>query len=183
MKIRSKKRGFSLGEILVAVAIVAVLAAVVLPSIGSQLNKGDNGRVESDLTAIQSGIQQFLADVRRYPASLQQLFVLITTSDKGIDGVVYTTAQVNRWRGPYVTKDTMGAGATGFGQRITATFVDTTVTAQKWMMVVVPGIDTINAVEIDAAMDDGKTATGQIRWTRNGAASDGFLKYFALPRQ
>ena len=81
MKVRAKKRGFSLGEILVAVAIIAVMAAVVIPSIGSQLNKGDVGRIESDLTGLRSGVEQFLADVRRYPASVSQLVTSISATD------------------------------------------------------------------------------------------------------
>src|SRR5438477_12725105 len=89
MRRRSKKRGFSLGEILVAVAIIAVVAAVVIPSIGGQLSKGDTSRVTSDLTNVSAGIQQFLADVRRYPSAMVQLQTrpgtVLASGDSGIN--------------------------------------------------------------------------------------------------
>ena len=83
---RRKRSGFSLGEILVAVAIMAVVAAVVIPSIGGQLNKGDTARVSSDLISIRSGVEQFLADVRRYPSTMSHLQtkpLALTASDTG----------------------------------------------------------------------------------------------------
>src|SRR5437763_232529 len=70
---KRNRRGFTLGEVLVTVAIVAVLAAVVIPSIGSQITKGDLGRISSDLLTMRGGIEQFLSDVRRYPNSVGQL--------------------------------------------------------------------------------------------------------------
>jgi len=73
MTLKRKKGGFTLGEVLVTVAIIAVIAAVMIPSIGSQLTKGDESRVEQDLAGISGAVQQFLADVRRYPASIAQL--------------------------------------------------------------------------------------------------------------
>src|SRR3954466_4777723 len=110
-----KKKGFSLAEVLVTIAIIAVLAAVVVPSIGSQLKTGDESRVQQDLSNIRSGVEQFLADVRRYPASVTQLNTLITTGQSAITGGVYTSGQVARWRGPYLVKDpTAVSGGTGF---------------------------------------------------------------------
>jgi len=47
---------------------------VVLPSVGSQLNKGETARVSGDLTSIQGAVQQFLAmfdAIRRQCPSLQ----------------------------------------------------------------------------------------------------------------
>src|SRR5262245_46941698 len=124
MKGRQNQKGFSLAEILVSIAILAVIAAVVVPSIGSQLKSGDEGRIQTDLTNIRAGIEQYLADVRRYPVTVGQLVRRPTTaaSDTGLVGGAHTNAQVNRWRGPYLTKDSLGAVATGFDATITNRF-------------------------------------------------------------
>ena len=107
MNNRSKKRGFSLGEILVAVAIMAVVAAVVIPTFGGQLNKGESARISSDLVSIRSAVEQFLADVRRYPSAMSSLQVKpgIVAPDSGLTGGLYTASQLARWKGPYLTKD------------------------------------------------------------------------------
>jgi general secretion pathway protein G len=82
------KRGFSLAEILVAIAIIAVVGAIVIPSIGGQLRSGDESRVQQDLTTLRTGAEQFLADVRRYPNSVGQLVVKPATTESGLTGGV-----------------------------------------------------------------------------------------------
>ncbi|MDQ6718185.1 MAG: type II secretion system GspH family protein, partial [Gemmatimonadota bacterium] len=42
------RRGFTLAEVLVTLAIIAVMAAVLLPALNSQISKGDAGRLASD---------------------------------------------------------------------------------------------------------------------------------------
>src|SRR3954466_9172283 len=121
-----KKKGFSLAEVLVTIAIIAVLAAVVVPSIGSQLKTGDESRVQQDLSNIRSGVEQFLADVRRYPSSATHLNTAITISAKDISVTNYPASQVARWRGPYLVKDpTAASGGTGFDLSIDATLSST----------------------------------------------------------
>src|SRR5438552_9912404 len=72
--------GFTLAEILVALALMAVLAAVLLPTVAGQILKGDAGKTVSDLQAVRSGSEQFLADIHRYPGKYSDLTKAITTA-------------------------------------------------------------------------------------------------------
>jgi prepilin-type N-terminal cleavage/methylation domain-containing protein len=205
MKTQSKRRGFSLAEILVAVAIIAVVAAVVIPSVGSQLNKGDTARVSQDLISVRSGVEQFLADVRRYPSAVVQLQTkpgtVLANGDSGINASgVFTASQVARWAGPYLTKDFSASGAasgalTGYGQSIitffrvcdnttnTATSCSAPAATGRYLTIAIAGLSQSEALAIDVAMDDGNLATGQIRWFSPGGANKDTLRYLALPIQ
>lgn len=191
MKTKSKRRGFSLAEILVSVAIMAVVAAVVIPSIGGQLNKGDTARVSSDLISVRSAVEQFLADVRRYPSAMSQLQTKpgFTAADTGINSSgVFTTAQVARWRGPYMTKDFSASAVTGFGQQMVVQFsvcnaallCTAAATGQKYLTVLIPGLSSREMFLVDSTMDDGVQASGQIQFVTSGVDT---LKYLALPIQ
>lgn len=176
-----KRRGFSLAEILVAIAIVAVVAAVVIPSIGGQLRSGDESRVQQDLTAIRTGVEQFLADVRRYPKDVGQLVKApdSTASPTALVGGAISNAQVRRWRGPYISKDSATALKTGFDATMGGGFGDTTVSGVRYLQIRIPSFDSTNAARLDAKMDDGVITTGQIRFLM----STGVLHYLALPIQ
>jgi prepilin-type N-terminal cleavage/methylation domain-containing protein len=184
MKSKRNRRGFTLGEMLVTVAIIAVIAAVVIPSIGSQLTKGDESRVQQDLLGIRGAIEQFLADVRRYPATVAQLIRRPTTvaTDSALAGTggAYTTAQANRWRGPYLSKDSVAALTTGFGGTITfiRDSIGAATGAQNFLVIKVSAIDSASAVKVDVDMDDGVSTTGTIR-----LITGSILKYFAIPIQ
>lgn len=191
MSTRRRKSGFSLAEILVAIAIVAVVAAVVIPSIGGQLRSGDESRVQQDLMNIRGGIEQFLADVRRYPKSVGQLTNLPLVTHSGLVGGVFNTGQVGRWRGPYLSKDSVSALKTGYDVTLTSSF-DTlslslsglafSATGTRYLRLILAGFDSTNALRLDQKMDDGDLLTGQIRWTVNTATLD-TLYYLTLPVQ
>jgi prepilin-type N-terminal cleavage/methylation domain-containing protein len=184
MQSRKNKPGFSLSEILVAIAILAVVAAVVIPSIGGQLRSGDESRVQNDLANIRSGIEQFLADVRRYPKSVGQLTTAPTITASGLTGGVYNAGQVGRYRGPYISKDSLTAVKTGFDGTITNLFDTATVTGfgGPYLRMTIATFDSTNAARLDQKMDDGVLTTGMIRWTAVASPS-GNLFYYALPIQ
>jgi prepilin-type N-terminal cleavage/methylation domain-containing protein len=185
------RSGFSLAEILVAIAIIAVVAAVVIPSIGGQLRSGDESRVQQDLTNIRSGIEQFLADVRRYPKSVGQLTNAPTTAHSALVGGVYISSQVARWRGPYLTKDSAFALKTGYDATITSAFdtlslgnsgLAVSATGTRYLRIFLVAFDSTNALRLDQKMDDGDLTTGQIRWTVNTVTAD-TLYYLTIPVQ
>lgn len=182
MKGHKKRFGFSLAEILVAIAIVAVIAAVVIPSIGGQLRSGDESRVQQDLTSIRAGVEQFLATVRRYPNSVGHLTNVPTISLPALVGGNYVQGQISRWRGPYLTKDSVSALKTGFDATILTQFDTLTKEGILYLRIKIAAFDSVNALRLDQKMDDGVLSTGQIRWTIDTATAD-TLFYYAIPVQ
>src|SRR5689334_195618 len=104
-KYNSRRRsGFTLPEILVSISLVAILAAVVVPTITSQVRKGDPNRIGNDFLAIRGAVEQFLSDVRRYPASIGQLAHPIKTTQAGLASTMvgnFAASDSTKWRGPY----------------------------------------------------------------------------------
>jgi prepilin-type N-terminal cleavage/methylation domain-containing protein len=180
-------RGFTLAEILVALALMALLAAVLLPTVAGQILKGDAGRVVADLQAVRGGVEQFLADVHRYPGKYSDMSTLITTTaatHTDILGNAYNAGMVSKWKGPYITKDTTNASIeTGFGGSITNRFMQVTNTnAIPYLTVVVTGISGPDFDKIDAQIDGAVNRTsGLMRWVNAGGIDS--TKYLAIPIQ
>jgi len=63
-------RGFTLIEVLVTLAMVAILAAVALPTYRDHIRKSRRAEAQSFLLAVAARQQQFLIDTRGYGATL-----------------------------------------------------------------------------------------------------------------
>ena len=181
-------RGFTLAEILIALALMAILAAVLLPTVAGQLLKGDASKVTQDLQAVRSGSEQFLADIHRYPGKYSDLTKVITTTvatHKDILGNAYTASMVGKWKGPYVTADTINAVfQTGFGGVITNVFMQVTNTnAIPYLTVVITGISGPDFDKIDEIVDGTPPSrtTGLLRWVTTGGIDS--TKFLAIPIQ
>jgi prepilin-type N-terminal cleavage/methylation domain-containing protein len=111
-----RRRGFTLPEVLVTITIVAVLAAVVVPAVLNQVNKGDTAALAGDVGALRTAISNFTTDTRHYPKSIYDLVVKPQDTDLDLLGTAYGTAAVNAWKGPYfpTSQDTTVIRTTGY---------------------------------------------------------------------
>lgn len=191
-----REKGFTLPEIIVTITLIAILASVVVPTIISQVKKGDPARTGSDFLAVRGATEQFLTDVRKYPSGIGELTSHITTAQSPLPGTSLATfggAEVNRWRGPYLSKDSSAALLTGYGLSMKATFDTVTLpvsgvssaAGQKYMVLSVPmqaGSTTVNdslsILQLDQQFDDGVLLTGSIRY-KPGTIDT--LKYLIMP--
>ena len=104
------KRGFSLAEILVSLAIAGVLAAVLLANLGHVQSDSQRARLVEALTVFAVGLREFDRDTGVFPETLDMLFRKPTTSDKDICKRNLSQKQVDNWEGPYVLQEIPQAG-------------------------------------------------------------------------
>ncbi|HTR77957.1 MAG TPA: prepilin-type N-terminal cleavage/methylation domain-containing protein [Gemmatimonadaceae bacterium] len=193
---RNHSHGFTLPEVLVSVAMISILAAAVVPTVVGQLQKGDTNRLGGDLMAIRGAIEQFVSDVERYPSNVGELTAPITTAMTTLGAQtpasVFSGPDVQHWRGPYLNKDSIAVRITAYGDSILGKFfVDTLGTSDnthttggtRYLIILVPGVDSLTAVALDNLYDDGNTLTGFIRWRKNPGGGRDTLKVLATPLQ
>ena len=76
----ARARGFTLVEVIITVAIVAILAAVALPSYREHVRKSRRAEAQAYLMAVASRQQQFLLDTRGYAADLATVGIAAPTN-------------------------------------------------------------------------------------------------------
>lgn len=181
-----RKAGFSLTEILISLAIIAIMGAVLLPAANSQLGKSDAARAASDLTAIQTGVQSFMGDVHRVPKNTSQLITKITTADTDLGNAntappatpaAYADYLAANWRGPYLNREVAGATRVG---TIQDAFSVTTVGASYFLTVNMTNVALQDFAQIESMLDEGTNAaasmtSGTVRY------SAGTLSFLAVP--
>lgn len=91
-------------ETIVTVGLLAVLAAFVIPTVIQKAGAGDPVKVASDVTAIRTGLETFVSDVKGgYPNQIRLLTDIPTTQNHFIDSTTaLTPGQIAAWNGPYI---------------------------------------------------------------------------------
>jgi prepilin-type N-terminal cleavage/methylation domain-containing protein len=100
--IKITRKGFTLIEILIVVAIIAILASVVLVGLGPTQQAGRDARRISDLSEVQNGLELYYNECGYYPGSAEatapcgafsqiQTWAALTTSLQGTTGIGVST--------------------------------------------------------------------------------------------
>ena len=96
MNQNSRQKGFTLLEIIVVVAIIAILAAYIAPKVAGRVDDARVSKAKSDIRVLESSLELYKLDNFSYPSADQGLNAL-TTKPSGAD--------LKNWRkGGYVKK-------------------------------------------------------------------------------
>lgn len=80
---RRRLRGFTLIELMIAVALVAIVVATALPSYSSYVRRSVRTEAQSFITSVAARQQQFLVDTRVYAPSLTAMGMTVPTRIAG----------------------------------------------------------------------------------------------------
>src|SRR3954462_1496130 len=98
-----RRMGFTLAEVLVAVTIIAVLAAVLMPTVRGRLQEGYEDAIVSEFTNLSTAVNAYRQDVGHYPPELYYL-TSVPTSPHDFCGRTLMPDDSAKWRGPYVSR-------------------------------------------------------------------------------
>lgn len=175
LKNRSSRTGFTLPEVLVTVAIVAVLAAIVVPTVTNQIGKGDDTNLATNVADVRTGVTALVSDIRKFPSRLQNLVTVPLATDLDLSGGQFGASAVARWKGPYISTSMKALSNTlktdsifvGLAFAVDSLADTLFVAPNKGMLGLKLGgvANTAAALHIDSLLDNGDgQIAGNVRW-------------------
>lgn len=173
-------RGFSLIETLVALAIMTVLAAVLIPALSGKLKDSRTSTVSQTLSNLNYAVAEYKKAMGRYPGKLTLLTNNPSTSDRDLCGTLITSSSTILWRGPYLSREFVAAGIAVADGRVDPDVrrLPTTVTSTPptiaYALIDVAGVELKVAQDLDIDLDGtADAANGAIRYTTGSIAGQG----------
>lgn len=85
------RNGFTLTEMLVVIVILGLIAAVITPQVMGQMGRARAKAAKVQLETVAQAVEQFYADVGRYPLP-----------DEGLGALLSAPSEALGWAGPYL---------------------------------------------------------------------------------
>lgn len=91
---RLASAGFTLIELMIVAAVLAILAAAIVPNLVGRRETARRSRAQSDIAVLESMLELFYLDMDRYPSTEEGLRVLYFEPE----------TDAEKWQGPYLRK-------------------------------------------------------------------------------
>lgn len=189
-EIRSERAlGFTFTEIVVALSIIAILSAVIIPGVALRMRSAQAASIIQDMKTLNSAILQYRENVGRYPKNLNQL-ASSTVPQFDLCNNALPASLTALWRGPYVAQDLENGFVSGDALFLLPLTRDPANTAPNStvldgvMKIDITRVDSLSAEAIEAAFDGYSASVtrytrGTIQWVPV-AGSGGLGKVGAL---
>ncbi len=175
--------GFTFPEIVVALAIIAILTAVIVPGLALRMRSAQAASIIQDMRTLNSAIAQYRENVGRYPGNLNEL-ASSTVPQLDLCGNTLPASLSSLWRGPYVAQDISNGFVSGDAlillplTRNPATTAPNSTVLDGVMKIDITRVDSLSAEAIEAAFDGYSASVtrysrGTIQWV--GVAGAGGL--------
>jgi type II secretory pathway pseudopilin PulG len=157
-------------EVIVAVVLIAMLSAVVVPTVLTRLAVGQADAVVVEFQNLWQGILGFRTNTGYYPSQLAYLSALPSPWTNSCAASITSNAA---WRGPYETRRITG-DYTVTDVTFTNAIARATVSGVVYLRITVTGVDSSVAASVERRMDGVLTGasnytTGNTTWTKSGS--------------
>lgn len=179
----SRRQAFTLFEVLVALAIIGVLSAIILPSVNGAIFQARDQRLLKTLHSVRKGVRVFYFDVHSVPSTLDQVIMPLEPGAQDLCDQDIPASRRRLWKGPYLSS----------GELPIIIDDDTIKTVlsrrevgdeggEARVRVTVENVDSTLALRLDELEgDDGSLKDGVIQWKRIRGQDDAPRLFYEFP--
>jgi prepilin-type N-terminal cleavage/methylation domain-containing protein len=173
------RRGVTLIEIVVAVAIITILAAALAPSVIGALDRNRVEDASESIDALVSAMSDMRLDNQDWPGKLSHLAAPISIADKNICGNAYSSGKVSQWAGPYVSRTVPTTGIPiGIGTARDSLVREVISGQDAYLKMQIDDVTAEDASSLDDIYDKDGSSAGTIRW--GSASATGQVTLYVL---
>lgn len=178
-----RRPAFTLGEILASVAVVAILAAVTIPTIKSRLAVGRAQALAKEIQSLAAGLQAFNSNTGTFPLYLDELNSLSLHTDTycgtAFVPIAMTAGQQAKWKGPYVNRLIVADYITADGNTVVNAMARTTAGTPRFLELTVNNIALDVATVVEEVIDGpgANFTSGNFKWTAGADPNMGNAVY------